>query len=70
MFLAVHGTGQIFSEVVSIAPEPPEINIIAPTKIALGAIAKATIQFKNPLPVKMENIVLTIESDGLLNGEI
>ena len=70
MFLAVHGTGQVFSEVVPIAPEPPELKIIAPSTIPLGVVSKATIQFKNPLPVKMDNIILTVESDGLLNGEM
>ena len=37
-------------------------------KIALGKEATMTAIFKNPLPVKMSNITLNIESDELLHG--
>lgn len=69
MFLAVHGTGQVFSKEVSIAPDPPELQVIAPTRIPLGGKSKGTVKFKNPLPVKMDNVVLSVEGDGLLAGE-
>ena len=69
VFLAVHGTGQVFSKEVSIAPDPPELQLIVPTKLPLGGKARGTVKFKNPLQVQMENIVLTLEGDGLLDGE-
>ena len=37
-------------------------------KIALGKEATMTVVFKNPLPVKMSDITLNIESDELLQG--
>ena len=70
VFLAVHGTSQVFSKVVSIAPEPPELEVMAPTRLALGAKSRGTVKFKNPLPVKMKKIVLSVECEGLLNGEL
>ena len=69
VFLAVQGSSQVFSEVVPVAPDPPELKITAPEKMVLGGKSRAIIQFKNPLPVKMEKIVLTVEGDGLLSGE-
>lgn len=68
IYLAVHGTAQVFSEVVSIAPEPPNLEIIAPKRLVMGTKSRGTVKFKNPLPVKMENVVLTVEGDGLLRG--
>ena len=38
-------------------------------KVALGKEAEMTVVFKNPLPVKMSDITLNIESDELLNGK-
>lgn len=69
MYLAVHEAGQVFSKEVSIAPEPPTLEVIAPAKLTMGTTSKATVKFKNPLPVKMEKVVLTVEGDGLLRGE-
>lgn len=37
-------------------------------KIAIGQEAIMTAVFKNPLPVKMSDITLNIESDELLGG--
>lgn len=36
--------------------------------IAIGQEATMTAVFKNPLPVKMSDITLNIESDELLSG--
>lgn len=69
MYIAVHGTGQVFSKEVSIAPEPPKLEVIAPDKLTMGTTSRGTVKFKNPLPVKMENVVLTVEGEGLLRGE-
>ena len=69
VLLAVHGTSQVFSETVSIAAIPPELKISAPDKIGLGDEAKVGVAFTNPLPVKMENVTLNVESDELLDGE-
>ena len=60
----------MFSKVVSVAPEPPKLAVIAPTRLAVGAKSRGTVKFKNPLPVKMENVVVTVECDGLLRGEL
>ena len=70
VFLAVHGTSQIFSKVVPVAPEPPQITVTAPARLALGAKSRGSVKFRNPLPVKMEKVVLTVEGDGLLEGEV
>ena len=69
VLLAVHGTSQVFSTKVPVAPNPPELKITGPDKIGLGDEAKVRVTFVNPLPVKMENITLNVESDELLNGE-
>ena len=69
VMLAVHGHAQVFATEVQVAPPPPEIKIEAPGKLGLGSLAKALITFKNPLPVKMENITLNIESDDVLDGK-
>ena len=69
VLLAVHGTSQVFSTKVPVAPNPPELKIAGPDKIGLGDEAKVGVTFVNPLPVKMENITLNVESDELLNGE-
>ena len=69
VLLAVHGTSQVFSETVSIAAVPPELKVSAPDKIGLGDEAKVGVAFTNPLPVKMENVTLNVESDELLDGE-
>ena len=69
VLLAVHGTSQVFSTKVPVAPNPPELKITGPDKIGLGDEAKMGVTFVNPLPVKMENITLNVESDELLNGE-
>ena len=69
VLLAVHGTSQVFSTKVPVAPNPPELKITGPDKIGLGDEAKVGVTFVNPLPVKMENITLNLESDELLNGE-
>lgn len=63
------GTSQVFAESKSIAPELPPLKIMAPSRLALGAKSQATVVFKNPLSVKMENIVINVEGDGLLTGE-
>ena len=68
VLLAVTGTSQVFNEVVPVAPDPPQLVLSAPPRLSLGAEAKATVTFTNPLPVKMENVSLTIESDQLLHG--
>ena len=59
----------MFSTKVPVAPNPPELKITGPDKIGLGDEAKVRVTFVNPLPVKMENITLNVESDELLNGE-
>ena len=69
VLLAVHGTSQVFSTKVPIAPNPPELKITGPDKIGLGDEAKVGVTFVNPLPIKMENVTLNVESDELLNGE-
>jgi transglutaminase 1 len=70
IYLAVIGTSQVFAETRSIAPDLPPLKILAPSRLALGAVSQATVVFKNPLSVKMENIVLTVEGDGLLTEDI
>ena len=70
IYLAVIGTSQVFAETRSIAPDLPPLKILAPSRLALGVQSQATVVFKNPLSVKMENIVLTVEGDGLLTGEL
>ena len=69
VLLAVRGTSQVFSETVPISANPPELKITAPGKIGIGDEAKVGVIFQNPLPVKMENVTLNVESDELLNGE-
>ena len=69
VLLAVRGTSQVFSETVPISANPPELKITAPGKIGIGDEAKVGVIFKNPLPVKMENVTLNVESVELLNGE-
>ena len=68
VFLAVDGTSQIFSEKVNIAPNPPRLNITAPKRMEIGASAKVTVTFKNPLPVEMTDVLLLAESAELLQG--
>ena len=68
IYLAVIGTSQIFSKEVPIAPEPPKLEINVPARMNLGEKAQGVIKFKNPLPVKIEDAILIIESDGLLHG--
>ena len=69
IYLAVLGTSQVFAETKSVAPELPDLKVMAPSRLPLGVKAQATVVFRNPLTVKMENIVLGIEGDGLLTGE-
>ena len=59
----------MFAESKSIAPDLPELKIVTPARLALGAKAQATATFTNPLSVVMENIVLTLEGDGLITSE-
>ena len=66
--LAVHGTSQIFSETVLVAPEPPELQIEAPQQLQIGHEENVLVRFKNPLPVKMEGVTINVESDELLHG--
>jgi len=58
----------MFSEEVNVAPFPPELEIIAPKQVGPGDEVLATVKFTNPLPVKMEDVTLNIESDELLHG--
>ena len=69
IYLAVHGTSQVFAETKSRAPDLPELQVLVPSRLALGARAEATVVFRNPLAVEMENIVLTVQGDGLLTSE-
>ena len=59
----------MYSEEVNVAPSPPELEVIAPRQVGLGDEVLATVKFTNPLPVKMEDVTLNIESDELLHGE-
>ena len=43
-------------------------SVTATDKLALGQEARMTAVFRNPLPVKMSDVTLNIESDELLNG--
>ncbi len=66
--LAVVGTSQVFSETVQVAPTPPELQIEAPKQLAIGHEASVMVRFKNPLPVDMKDVSITVESDELLHG--
>ncbi len=68
VLLAVHAHTQVFSQVVQIAPPPPELAITAPPTVELGTPAKAFLKFRNPLKKTMEDITLSIDSDELLEG--
>ncbi len=50
------------------APSPPELQIEAPQQLAVGHEATVLVKFKNPLPVEMKEVTITVESDELLHG--
>ena len=70
VLLAVTGTSQVFSEEVNVAPDPPELHIESPKRIVIGTEATVTVKFKNPLPVKMDDVTINVESDELLHGRL
>eukprot|EP01120_Amphizonella_sp_Union-15-10_P006081 TRINITY_DN1895_c0_g1_i1.p1 TRINITY_DN1895_c0_g1~~TRINITY_DN1895_c0_g1_i1.p1 ORF type:complete len:494 (-),score=99.35 TRINITY_DN1895_c0_g1_i1:58-1431(-) len=49
--------------------EDPPINFTVPPNLTVGKIANIQFSFKNPLPVELTNVYLSIEGQGLIKRE-
>jgi hypothetical protein len=69
LFALVNSTGVVLADTASLSLRLPSITVLAPQTIHVGVASQYALNFYNPLPVPLTNVVMRVRKIGMGNDD-